>query len=79
MKTQVNNRSYPAKPKEEGEAAREYKVKLKKEVFSKFFSVLKLAGQGLVKVNNQESIELEYTIERCPHLSLVLETGAMAH
>ena len=78
MKTQVVNRTYPGKPKEGGEQEeqKQYKVKLKKEVFMKFFSIVKLPGQGLIKINDKESIEMEYTVERCPYLSLVLETAA---
>ena len=76
MKTTVSNRAYPAKPSDPQNVKEQYGVKLKKEVFLKFFSILKLAGQGLIKVNDKESIEMEYTVEKCPYLSLVLETGA---
>jgi hypothetical protein len=51
-------------------------VSLKKEVFMKFFMILKLAGSGLVKMNHKSLIEMEYTLEKCPYLSLVVETGA---
>mmetsp|Transcript_13965 Transcript_13965/g.23742 ORF Transcript_13965/g.23742 Transcript_13965/m.23742 type:complete len:224 (+) Transcript_13965:1-672(+) len=44
MKTSVTNRGYPARLRDEKEAARKYQVKLKREVFLKFFSILKLQG-----------------------------------
>ena len=49
---------------------------LKKEVFMKFFMILKLAGYGVIKLNHKQIIEMEYTLEKCPYLSLVVETGA---
>jgi hypothetical protein len=49
---------------------------LKKDVFVKFFSILKLAGWGYIKVNHKEIIEMQYTLDKCPFLSLTLETAA---
>ena len=43
MRTNVTNRGYPAKPKDPAEVRPKYKVMLKKEVFLKFFMILKLA------------------------------------
>ena len=76
MKTNVTNRGYPAKPKNMEELKSKYKVSLKKEVFLKFFMILKLQGQGLIKMNHKQIIEMEYTLDKCPFLSLVLETAA---
>lgn len=42
----------------------------------KFFMILKLQGQCLVKMNHKSMIEMEYTLDKCPYLSLVVETGA---
>ena len=49
---------------------------MKKDVFVKFFSILKLAGWGYIKVNHKEIIEMQYTLDKCPFLSLTLETAA---
>ena len=76
MRANVTNRSYPAKAKENTDIRAKYKVALKKEVFLKFFQILKLGGQGLMKMNHKEVIEMEYTLDKCPFLSLVLETTA---
>lgn len=42
MKTNVTNRGYPAKPKNESDMRAKYKVSLKKDAFLKFFLILKL-------------------------------------
>lgn len=76
MKTNVSNKGYPAKPKDQSEIRSKYKVSLKKDVFLKFFMILKLSGSGLIKLNHKQVIEMEYTLDKCPFLSLVLETGA---
>lgn len=44
MKTNVTNKGYPAKPKNIEEIKAKYKVSLKKEVYLKFFMILKLQG-----------------------------------
>lgn len=44
MKTNVTNRCFPAKPKDQTEIRPKYKVTLKKDVFIKFFMILRLAG-----------------------------------
>ena len=75
IKTNVT-KCYPAKAKEETDIRTKYEVHLKKEVFNKFFQILKLGGQGLMKMNYEERIEMEYTLDKCPFLSLVLETAA---
>ena len=64
MKTNVTNRCFPAKPKDQTEIRSKYKVSLKKEVFIKFFMILRLAGQGLIKMNHKQVIEMEYTLEK---------------
>ena len=42
MKCLVTNRGYPSKAKDEGAIRSKYKVQLKKDVFLKFFQILKL-------------------------------------
>lgn len=44
MKSNVTNRGYPAKLKDTLEMRSKYKVTLKKDVFMKFFMILKLQG-----------------------------------
>lgn len=76
MRTMATNRAYPGKAKDESNLRPKYKVQLKRDTFMKFFMILKLQGQGLMKMNHQQSIEMEYTLDKCPYLSLVLETAA---
>mmetsp|Transcript_31677 Transcript_31677/g.48480 ORF Transcript_31677/g.48480 Transcript_31677/m.48480 type:complete len:84 (+) Transcript_31677:673-924(+) len=77
MQTSVTNRGFPAKAKS-SDTKDHYKVELNREIFSKFFQVLKIQGQGLIKVNNQDCIEMEYTLDKCSYLSLLLETRGIA-
>ena len=56
----------------------EYEIQLKKEVFLKLFSVLKLPGNGMFKVNHFGLIEIEYTHDKYHHISIVLEAASRA-
>ena len=52
-----------------------YKVDLKKEVFAKFFSVLKInPGSAVLKLDHKKNLEMEYTIEKCPNIRVIVET-----
>eukprot|EP00351_Strombidinopsis_sp_SopsisLIS2011_P005824 CAMPEP_0116878720 /NCGR_PEP_ID=MMETSP0463-20121206/10465_1 /TAXON_ID=181622 /ORGANISM="Strombidinopsis sp, Strain SopsisLIS2011" /LENGTH=139 /DNA_ID=CAMNT_0004527213 /DNA_START=497 /DNA_END=916 /DNA_ORIENTATION=+ len=52
-----------------------YEATLKKEAFVKFFQVLKMQGQAVIGINDQAKLQMEYTIERCPYVSVHLETA----
>jgi hypothetical protein len=52
-----------------------YKVDLKKEVFAKFFSVLKITpGSAVMKIDDKKNLEMEYTVEKCPNIRVIVET-----
>lgn len=52
-----------------------YKVDLKKEVFVKFFSVLKITpGSAVMKIDDKKNLEMEYTVEKCPNIRVIVET-----
>ena len=52
-----------------------YKVDLKKEVFAKFFSILKInPGTAVLKLDDKKTLEMEYTVEKCPNIKVILET-----
>ena len=55
MKTQVVSRPYKA----DGEV-NEAHVTMKKEMFGRFFGVLKVGGNGVLRVQDGERCELEY-------------------
>ena len=80
MKTIVKNREYSARftgPEDKPKNMRpKYKIPLKKEIFLRFFQVLKLGGSAMLKVNHCNMIEMAYTLEKNNHLQLVLETAA---
>jgi len=76
MRTEVNNKHYNAKFNEVSDMKAKYRVTLKKEVFMKFFHILKLPGVCLMKINHDEMLEVEYSLEKSPFISVVLETPA---
>jgi hypothetical protein len=50
-------------------------VDLKKEVFAKFFSILKITpGSAVLKVDHKKNLEMEYTIDKCPNIRVIMET-----
>ena len=52
-----------------------YKIDLKKEVFAKFFSVLKITpGSAVMKIDDKKNLEMEYTVEKCPNIRVIVET-----
>lgn len=71
MKTIVKNREYSARfngSDDKPKARPKYKIPLKKEIFLRFFQVLKLGGSALLKVNHCNMIEMAYTLEKNNHL-----------
>ena len=53
-----------------------YHVTLKNEMFSRFFSVLKVAGAAQMKINDNDMIDMDYVVEKCPHITMFIETNA---
>ena len=51
-----------------------YKVVLKKEVFLKLFQITKLDGSCIIKISHNQMIELDYALEKCSFINVVLET-----
>ena len=76
MKTEVINKEFDASFNEISDMKEKYKVTLKKEVFMKFFSVLKLPGQCVVKISHNSLIEMDYSLEKCPFINVLLEVPA---
>ena len=76
MKTSVVNKQFSANFNDSSNMKAKYNITLKKEVFQKFFSVLKLQGQSAIKINHNNLIEMEYVLEKCPFITVTLETPA---
>jgi len=75
MKASVTNRSFQGIYADETNMKGKYKVDLKKEVFAKFFSVLKITpGSAVLKLDDKKNLEMEYTIEKCPNIRVIVET-----
>ena len=75
MRASVSNRTFSGIYSDETNMRGKYKVDLKKEVFSKFFSVLKITpGTAVMKIDNKKNLEMEYTIDKCPYIKVIVET-----
>lgn len=75
MRAQVTNRSFQGLYADATNMKGKYKVDLKKEVFSKFFSVLKISpGTAALKLDHKKTLEMEYTVDKCPHIRVIVET-----
>ena len=54
-----------------------YKVQLKADIFAKMFLWLnKIHCNSVLKMTSERELELEGTLDKCPYLSLILETPA---
>jgi hypothetical protein len=75
MKASVTNRAFQGIYSDETNMRGKYRVDLKKEVFAKFFSVLKITpGSAVLKIDDKKNLEMEYTIEKCPNIKVIVET-----
>ena len=75
MRAQVTNRTFSGIYADETNMKGKYKVEMKKEVFAKFFSVLKITpGTAVMKVDDRSKVEIEYTVEKCPNIKVIVET-----
>lgn len=76
MRTDVLNKEFEASYNEISDMKEKYKVALKKEVFMKFFSILKLPGSCVIKISHNSLIEMDYSLEKCAFINVLLETPA---
>jgi hypothetical protein len=75
MKSSVTNRNFSGIYSDETNMRGKYKVQLKKEVFTKFFSVLKITpGTAVMKIDHKKTLEMEYTVDKCSNIKVILET-----
>ena len=75
MKAAVTNRTFSGIYLDETNMKGKYKVDLNKEVFSKFFSVLKITpGTAVLKIDHKKNLEMEYTVDKCPNIKVIVET-----
>lgn len=64
MKTTVNKKLYNGEVIDQDYDDSEYQCYLKRAVFMKFFSILKLGGKGLINITDGELLELEFCCEK---------------
>ena len=74
MKSDVVNRQFQAIYRDETDIKGKYKVSLKKDVFLKFMSILKIPGAAYVKLDHKKVLEMEYTVDKCAYIKVILET-----
>ncbi len=49
---------------------------LKKEIFLKFFAILKQPGYALMKVTSNAKMEMEFTWDKSPSITVVQEVAS---
>jgi len=78
MNTQVTNRRFDGALRDKDNEKAEYRAMVKKDVFQKFFVPLKMHGSAVMKVSDMALMEMEYSFEKCPFISVVTETASRA-
>ncbi len=76
MKSTVTNKNFDAQFTDVSNIRDVYSLFLKKEVFIKFFSILKLPGAAAIRANHKEMLEMEYTLDKCHNITVILITPA---
>lgn len=76
MTSVVKNRTFDAQFTDVSNIKDEYSLYLKKEVFIKFFSILKLPGAAAIRANHKQMLEMEYTLDKCHNITVILITPA---
>ena len=75
MKSQVASRTYVATFSNETDPSEEYHCQLKKEIFIKFFSLLKLGGSGNIGLTSNQLMDFEFNTEKNPFFTINLEVA----
>lgn len=76
MESRVSSCFYEGYLKNDTEEKQEYTSTLKKEVFKKFFQVLKNPGHAKLRINNQALVEMEFVYDKCQYMKVILETAS---
>jgi hypothetical protein len=76
MQTKVSSSLYAGILRNPSDEKQEYVTTLKKDVFKKFFHVLKNSGQAKLRINNQALMEMEFSYDKCAYITVVLETAS---
>lgn len=76
MLSQVTNRHFEARLRDNTAQRPDYVVTLKKDTLLKFFGVLKQPGFALLRIDHNAKMEMNFTCERCPNISVVQEVAS---
>ena len=76
MSSQVTNKHFEGRLKDQTNELNEYMTTMKKEVFLKFFSILKQPGYALFKVSNNAKLEMDFTWEKNSSVTVVQEVAS---
>ena len=76
MTSQVTNKHFEGRLRDNTEEQHEYVTALKKEVFLKFFAILKQPGYALMKVTGNAKMEMEFTWDKSPSITVVQEVAS---
>ena len=78
MSSQVTNKHFEGRLRDNADEQNEYVTTLRKDVFQRFFSILKQPGYALMKVTNNAKMEMDFTWDRSPCISVVQEVASRA-
>ena len=76
MSSKVTNRHFNGRLKDQTNELNAYMTVMKKEVFLKFFSILKQPGYALFKVSNNAKLEMDFTWDKNPSVTVVQEVAS---
>ncbi|CDW88775.1 UNKNOWN [Stylonychia lemnae] len=75
MTTTIRNKTYQAQLTDVSNIRGEYSVCLKKDMFTKFFSALKIPGSAQLRIDHEESFEMKYTFEKNHNIYLIIRAS----
>lgn len=64
MSSEVTNKNFDGLMRDHTDSQAEYATTLRKEVFLKFFSILKQPGYVALKMNHNAKLEMDFTWEK---------------
>jgi len=76
MESRVQSSLYQGTLRNDTEEKHEYTTTLKKDVFKRFFQIMKNSGHANLRINNQGVMEMLFVYEKCQYLNIVLETAS---
>ena len=78
MNSQVTNKHFEGQVRDQASEQSAYITVLPKQVFIKFFAILKQPGYCLMKINHGAKMEMDFTWDKSPAIRVVQEVASHA-